>query len=88
VLWAPPARRVGFRLRGHRGIARAVRSLPLKASALLLKPLELATLCAVMLEDDWEHDFRGDRQVFVTGTVANLAIVALFTAIGVALRGL
>jgi len=61
---------------------------PWKASGLLLIPLELATLCAVMVEDDWEHDFRGDRRVFVRGTAANLLVVAGFTAIGVALRGL
>jgi hypothetical protein len=61
---------------------------PWKASAFLLIPLELATLCAVMFEDDWEHNFRGDSRVFVRGTLASIAVVAGFTAVGVALRGL
>jgi hypothetical protein len=60
---------------------------PWKVSLFLFGAFELATIFAAMFEDDWGNDFRGDREIFVRGTLANAAVVAAFTAVGVALPG-
>lgn len=58
---------------------------PWWVSLALFCPLELATGFASMMEDDWANDFRGDREIFVRGTVANAVVAVGFTGLGVAL---
>ena len=60
---------------------------PWPVAGFLFGGLEAVTLFASMMEDDWGNDFRGDREIFVRGTLANAAVVAVFTLVGLALPG-
>jgi hypothetical protein len=61
-------------------------SSPWPICAVLFGALEVATFFAAMYEDDWANDFRGDREIMVRGTLANVVVVVAFTAAGVGLR--
>jgi hypothetical protein len=57
---------------------------PLPLALIMFALLEVATLLFSLLQDDWADDFRGDREVFVRGTLINAAVV-LVTVITAAL---
>jgi hypothetical protein len=60
---------------------------PWPAAGFLFGALELATFFAGATADDWTRDFRGDYAIWLRGTLANAAVVAIFVAAGAAMPG-
>jgi hypothetical protein len=60
---------------------------PWPVAVFLFGALEPVTFFAGAAADDWTRHFRGDYEIWLRGTLANAAVVAIFTAIGVAMPG-